>query len=432
MTPATVDSRLPSVEIDKVAEPESPGSPAPLLFKYDDGTAEGALGYNNGDPDQGIPPTNNWQVVFVNRFTPNPQDLPVTIDKVSILFPLTDSNLRPGLPFEVLVYLGPSGTNNGSGTTLVARKPIAIQPSDSMFQEIALDNPVRVESGDVWVGFTNTYTRSHETDDFIYPGAIDLNSPSQENSWFFVNSPNNGIHFDGGTSLADADFGAIISNGSEFIGNWLIRASGQSGATVELTWSAPDPNAGANPPPRFLQVEDVGDGAEGAPRTEPAPQSPGAVIGYKVYRSNSSPVNPSPNNIFASVPPTQTSARSATAASGSFYVVTACYASGAESAPSNEASGGIAGPAVTGFKYNSKKIQGDGTGWVFPVTIFLDNVGFTSATTIKNKPAFIRVIQKGRLENGQKITQYLRPGRQVLLTFRNNNGATTAIPFVVQ
>jgi hypothetical protein len=84
---------------EQVEEPQSPGTATPLLFKYDDGSFEEALGYNNGDPDNNIPPTRNWQIVYVNRFTPDPQDLPVTIDKVSILFPITNSNLRPGLPF---------------------------------------------------------------------------------------------------------------------------------------------------------------------------------------------------------------------------------------------------------------------------------------------------------------------------------------------
>jgi hypothetical protein len=309
-----------------------------------------------------------------------------------------------------------------------------------MFQEIALDNPVRVESGDIWVGFTNSYTNGRE-DELIYPGALDVNGSERNRTWFFANLPQQGnidaINFDGGTSLAQAQRASILDQDSEFGGNWMIRASGQSGATVELTWAAPDPNAGPTAPPRFLQVQDLAEGAEAHARIElttetPAPEAPGNVIGYKVYRSNSSPVTPSPNNIFASVPPTQTSARSASASSGSFYVVTACYAGGAESAPSNEASGGIPGPAVTAFKHNAQKVQGDGTGWVFPVTILLDNVGFVDPTTTKNKPTFTRVIQKGRLANGQKIKKYLTPGRMVLLTFRNANGATTAIPFVVQ
>jgi hypothetical protein len=427
-----------TVPSEKTQEPESPGVPQPAVFLLDDGGYEVALGYNNGNPDAGIPPTLNWQIVYVNRFTPDPQDYPIKIDKLSILFPATDSNLRSGLPFEVLVYVGPSDTPDGFGTTLVARKPISILPSDSMFQEIALDNPITVESGDVWVGFTNTYTSSNP-EDIIYPAAMDQNSGSEHRSWFFVNDASHGIHFDGGSSLGDADFGAVVDNGSRFAGNWLIRASGQSSATtVELNWAPPDPNAGENPPPRFLQAETVDDSEGVAPQAAPsasataAPEQQNAVTAYKVYRSNQSPVTPSPNNIFATVPPNQTSARSSAASSGSFFIVTACYADGSESSPSNEASGGIPGPSIIGVpKITPEKIAAKGTGWDFPVTVFFDNVGFQAATTVKNKPSFIKVIQKGRLENGQTIKRYLNSHGEVLLTFRNNNGATTSFRLTV-
>jgi hypothetical protein len=421
-----------STDETRVDTPESPGAPPPAVFRLDDGQYEFALGFNNGNPDTGTPPTRNWQIVFANRFTPDEEDYPVTLDKVSILFPATDSNLVAGMGFELLVYLGPSGTSNAANTQLVVRQPISIQPSDTMFQEIALDTPVRVESGDIWVGFTNTYTRGHE-DQLIYPGALDVNGSARERTWFFANLPQgsnvDAINFDGGTSLAQAQRASILDQDSRFGGNWMIRASGQSGATVELTWEAPDPNAGPEAPPRFLQAETLSDPAAAAKGTVDAPSN---IVGYKIYRSNTSPVTPSPNNIFASVPPNQTSARSSTAQSGSFFVVTACYASGAESSASNEASGGIPGPAITSVKVNSKKVVGNGTGWVFPVTVFFDNVGFTSPTKVKNKPNFIRVTQKGRLENGQSISNYLQPGREVLITFRNSNGATTAIPVVVQ
>jgi hypothetical protein len=101
--------------------------------------------------------------------------------------------------------------------------------------------------------------------------------------------------------------------------------------------------------------------------------------------------------------------------------------------PSNEASGGIPGPAIIGFpNITAKKVVADGNGWEFPVTVFFDNVGFQAPPNVKTKPTFVRVTQKGRLTNGQTIKRYLSPGREVLITFRNANGATTSFPVTVQ
>jgi hypothetical protein len=404
------------------AEAKSLGGSSLVELKYDNGQPGVSIGIVDDDEEPGH--YIGAQGVFANRFTPTPDVLPLTIDQVSILFPATNSALSAGMAFQIVIYLGPSDDGDTDvreeilSTQLVSRVDFNLgQPSDTEFQTIVLPTPIKVEQGDVWIGFTNVLTRNDELP--IYPAAVDQTATENaDRSWIFFHGMIH-EHFDGAV-LADAAVAGTLS-GSSFAGAWMIRGIGQSGAAVELTWEPPEVPGG---PARFLEAQPLESKAEVTSDAEsalgPAP-APGGIIAYKVYRASASPVIPSPGNLFATVPPASTSLRSSASREGSFFVVTVCYESGEESQPSNEASGGIPAANVTQVKVTPTKIVGKGSGFTTTVEVFVDGIAFSQPAKVNRKRK--KVAQKGTLANGQAIGDYVTPGKEVIIGFRNSDGA---------
>lgn len=395
----------PSKAADVTAVP--PGS---QVFSHDDGSFESALGVTDPQGAHGS------QAVFINRFTPNPELLPVTIDTVSFLFPIsTDvgpTGLEQGMPFEVLVYTDPTSNPSPTAASLVRRQLFLIQPSNSAFQNVTLDDPVTIEGGTVYIGFTNRITA--ETNEAIFPGALDEDTPTGDSFAYFNTELFS--HFDG-TVLSAATSGTRVLPGT-----WLIRAFFSTGGSMRVCWTAP---AGAGQPPpsnaRVCTASSVGGDAVPASTTGPRD----TLVGYNVYRSTVPGVQAIPANFFTSTGPGQTSAGSSVAPGGSFFVVTAVYDTG-ESAASNEVD---ARPGVVNsVKIKATKVVTKGTGFTTSVQVFVDGIPFIAPASVKNGT---RVTQKGNLLTGQSVQTYLSShGGTARMTIRNTSGATVtrAIP----
>ena len=197
-------------------------------------------------------------------------------------------------------------------------------------------------------------------------------------------------------------------------GTCQYRTSGSSKGGA-LSWTAPDLNAvEAFPPPRALTF---GPKAAGA-RTDPP-------TGYNVYRSGQPGVQPVPENLFTSVPATQTTAPAASQLGGSFFVVTAVY-EGGESGPSNEVTGGIPAATLRTVKVSSTKIKATGTDFSAHVQVFVDGIPFAAPAKVKNGA---KVTQKGALITGQSLDQYITSGKTVSIAFRNDNGGIAAYSY---
>jgi uncharacterized repeat protein (TIGR01451 family) len=194
-----------------------------------------------------------------------------------------------------------------------------------------------------------------------------------------------------------------------------------------LAWNPPDLTSGSSaPPPRNARVEFAGASPLGKAPGE-APEPP-VVIAYKVYRSTMPNVEPDDDNLLTTLPPTQTTTGSI-ADGGFFYVVTACYASGEESPPSNEVGYGVGEPRIRTLKLTRAKVLAKGEGFVEAVQVLVDGVGFAAPGVLKKNNS--KLIQKGALTSGQTLGEVLLPGKTVLLSFKNPNGAVANVQLVI-
>jgi hypothetical protein len=397
-----ITSRGPAAEPAE-APAKQPTPPGSQVLRLDDGIVDTVLGVTNEE-------TSN-QAVYLNRFSPDPELLPITIDTVSILFPLVDPNgfetgLRPRMTFQLLVYVDEAGTGDPLHSELVRRETFDLAPSNTAFQNITLDMPVEVARGDVYIGFTDFVTSV--TNEQIFPAAFDSNQAV--NRAYAFHNFDTGSHFDG-ENLAASDSGPILLPGA-----WMIRALYTTGGTVQLCW---DPGVGDGlPAPTNARLCTPSGGKMELGDTA----AQGSLKGFNVYRSTQPNVQTVPGNLFTSTGPNQTTAGSGVTPGGSFFVVTAVFDEG-ESGPSNEVE--AKPPTITALKVKPAKVNATGADFQAGLRIFVDGIPFAAPPKIKRGT---KVNQKGALLTGETIGAYLSAhGNKARITFRNADGTATTV-----
>lgn len=192
-----------------------------------------------------------------------------------------------------------------------------------------------------------------------------------------------------------------------------------------VEWLPPDPTSGSDAPPRNVIV---GDAAR--PSAKDGPESRGGdatLVGYNIYRSHQPGVAIAPSNLFASVGPTQNSVVAPAASGGSFFRVTACYATG-EGGASNEAEepARVPGPRLTQAPaVGENGITAKGTGFTAQVNVFVDGIPFVKSAKVK--AGNTKVKQKGNLLTGLSVGAYLRQFGPSELIIRNSDGGTARV-----
>ena len=188
-----------------------------------------------------------------------------------------------------------------------------------------------------------------------------------------------------------------------------------------VSWLPPDPSSGGDAPPRSLSV---GDGARPSAGGPARRGGDATLVGYNIYRSHVPGVPIAPSNLFTSVGPTQTSVGVPAAQGGSFFRVTACYATGKGGA-SNEAEepARTPGPVLSRLpKVGPGGVTAKGTGFTPEVNVFVDGIPFVSPAKVK--AGNTKVKQKGNLLVGLSADAYLRQSGSSELIIRNSDGGT--------
>ncbi len=211
-------SNFPNVD-GTPAAPWAPSGPVQLVL--DDGSAENSIGLTGGG-----------QLVWFNRFTPDPALFPFTLDQISLLF---NNSVGVGDDMELIIWEDTDGDGDpGTGTNVLYYEWVTVQYNDlTTWNVYNLASPVTLSGpGDVLIGVVNRSGASGYSD---FPAAIDQGT-SQQRSW--VGAYTAGDPPEPPTLPADRLWGTIDSFGLP--GNWTLRGSGFTGG-LDVPWLSEDP-----------------------------------------------------------------------------------------------------------------------------------------------------------------------------------------------
>jgi hypothetical protein len=223
----------------RAVAPWAPRTPdGDLSFVLDDGTYEDSIGLNG--------PSGESAAIWLNRFTPAPGTGSFTIDSISILWPNNGDNTLIGKQVDLLAYYDADGDGDPSNAVRLGADAFVTIAGIDAFETYTVNFAVP-GSGDIYIGFENTYALGITTP-VLFPAALDQDSGSQQRSWVA-----------GMSSAADPDpddlanndlFGLIDDFGAA--GNFLIRGTGtgaSGGASCALPsdvpWLSEDPVKGS-------------------------------------------------------------------------------------------------------------------------------------------------------------------------------------------
>ena len=212
----------------------------------------------------------------------------------------------------------------------------------------------------------------------------------------------------------------------------------QGGGLVRLRWTQPVPSA-ANPAPAPTGLVVLGGGSTPGTESENLSEQespldvtgPCTLVRVNIYKSESTPVQTTPANRWASVPPNQLESTMAVAPAGSFYVITNvwnCNGTEVESGGSNEA-GVPAGPTFDRIKIKpSGKMKIFGNGFTDPTMVFINGVAFSRAAVFTDSTF---IVQKGSLVDGRISLDVLLPGVPAVVSAQTSNGGIGSTTFTL-
>ncbi len=138
-----------------------------VSLKVDDGSYEKGVGLDGGG-----------QFLWLNRFTPDPGDFPLTVRQVQAVF---GNDAKVGDDIDVLIMKDDDGDGNPCNASVLHAESFKVQANDKESWSIySLNKPVSFESsGDVIIGLVN---RSGKVGYQDKPAALDTGKPSGR-SW---------------------------------------------------------------------------------------------------------------------------------------------------------------------------------------------------------------------------------------------------------
>src|SRR6188472_4658115 len=191
------------------------------LFTYmiDDGTAEDSVGLTNGGT-----------LLCLNSFPVSGGNNVITSISIAWGTPAFPDPTLNGLPYTAYLWSDPNGDGSPTDAVVLAMAPgiVAAAGTDTFITTPI--PPTMVTTTNFFVGFVITHTAGQ------FPAAFDETAPNLPNrSWVsLAGNPNN---------LSDA----VTIESVGLVGNWLIRADGNTGGPTPTGTPSPTPTATATP-----------------------------------------------------------------------------------------------------------------------------------------------------------------------------------------
>ncbi len=196
----------------------------PVSFMLDDGSYETSVSLNNG--------TTQYAAVWINRFTPPAASYPLTLQTIDIDWPLQASGSEIGLAVRLLVYQDTDGDGDPSNATLIGQQLGTINVEDS-FQSYPVNIAVPGPTGDIYIGFEDAYAEAGFSPPF-FPSPLDQGT-SAHSSYVSGKSTNAPADIN---NLGNNDLTGVIDDlAPSLAGNWLIRATGNTGGGCPGTFT---------------------------------------------------------------------------------------------------------------------------------------------------------------------------------------------------
>src|SRR6187399_161836 len=173
------------------------------LFTYviDDGTAEDSVGLTNGG-----------NLLCLNSFPVSGGNNVITSISIAWGTPAFPDPTLNGLPYTVGLWSDPNGDGSPTDAVLLAMAPGVISAAGTDTFITTTIPPTMVTTTNFFVGFLITHTAGQ------FPAAFDEDAPTLPNrSWVAQTSNINDLS------------GSITIESAGLVGNWLIRADGNTG-----------------------------------------------------------------------------------------------------------------------------------------------------------------------------------------------------------
>jgi hypothetical protein len=147
-------------------------------------------------------------------------------------------------------------------------------------------------------------------------------------------------------------------------------------------------------------------------------------VEYRVYRSDGPSVSPSPDALVLSLPGTQ---QNTGALPGPGFYGVAIVVDGVESGISNVVSWQKGEPTVDRVTIKKNVLTARGAGFDATTTVTIDGLSFARSATVTRGGT--KLVQTGRLSNGQSLKRYLNQHFVAFVCFTNANGSASCLPY---
>src|SRR6476659_3687536 len=187
------------------------------LFTYmiDDGTAEDSVGLTAGG-----------SLVALNSFPVSGGNNVITSISIAWGTPLFPDPTLNGLPYTAVLWSDPNGDGSPTDAVVLAQAPGVVSQAGTDTFITTVIPPTMVTTANFFVGFLITHAAGQ------FPAAFDETPPTLPNrSWV-----------DATANINDLS-GAITIESAGLVGNWLIRADGNTGGPTPTGTPSPTPTA---------------------------------------------------------------------------------------------------------------------------------------------------------------------------------------------